>query len=66
MFAGWTVVSVSVALVAPETVAPLASALPLNCHWYDSEPVPVAATVNVAVVPAAAFWLCGAVEITCA
>jgi hypothetical protein len=43
----------SVELVAPVMFAPL------NRHWYDNCPVPVAVTLKLTVAPAFTIWLCG-------
>jgi hypothetical protein len=50
----------SVGVVPP--VATFAQALMLSCHWYNSVPVPLPDTENVACVPAVAFWSVGFVK----
>jgi hypothetical protein len=55
-------VVVSAGVVYVEEVAPLSIA-PFLRHWYVIGEVPVAATLNVAVLPATMFTLAGCVEI---
>lgn len=55
-------VAVCAGVVYVEPVAPLMATPPL-LHWYESGPVPVAATLNVAVFPEEIVWLAGCVVI---